>query len=211
VAPRAGGEEPGRVLLVCAPFGSARLGLARGRAERVRWWLAGAAVVVVAACVARVLGAGGVALGAVQLVPTLALLVAAAAALDAGLAGWGPGEAAAAAVAAAVHDELAAQPPRALVPALLLHAGPRPRLAAAAVIEVRPGAGLRGGDARTSAAAERAAGALGVTPPASPRPPRGYVAVGADGEEAAVDLALAVVDALDQAQTRSPRTTSSTP
>jgi hypothetical protein len=196
-------------LLVCAPFGSPRLGLAAGRINR--WWLAGAAGAVVAACAARWLGAGGVLLGAAQLVPTLALLAGAAAALDAGLAGWGPGEAAAAAVAAAVHDELAARPPRALNPALLLYAGPRPRLAAAAVIEIRPGAGLRAGDARTASAATRAAGALGLTPPPLPRPPRGHVAVGADGEEAAVDLALAVADALDQAQTSSPRTTSSTP
>jgi hypothetical protein len=200
-----------RALLVCAPFGSPRLGLAAGRVERARWWLAGAAGAVLAACAARVLGAGGVALGAVQLVPTLALLAGAAAALDGGLAGWGPGEAAAAAVAAAVHDELAARPTRTLAPALLLHAGPRPRLAAAAVIEIRPGAGLRAGDARTAAAATRAAGALGVSPPSLPRPPRGHVAVGAEGEEAAVDLALAVADALDQAQTSSPRTTSSTP
>jgi hypothetical protein len=213
VAPRAGGDAEGveQALLVCAPFGSPRLGLAAGRVERARWWLAAAAAAVLAACAARALGAGGVALGAVQLVPTLALLAGAAAALDAGLAGWGPGEAAAAALAAAVHDELAARPPGTLVPALLLFAGPRPRLAAAAVIAIRPGAGLRAGDARTAAAAERAAEALGVSPPSLPRPPRGHVAVGAEGEEAAVDLALAVADALDQAQTSSPRTTSSTP
>jgi hypothetical protein len=97
------------------------------------------------------------------------------------------------------------------VPALLLYAGPRPRLAAAAVIEVRPGAGLRGGDARTAAAARRAAEALGVAPPPLPRPPRRHVVVGAAGEEAAVDLALAVADALDQAQASAPPTTASTP
>ncbi len=200
-----------RALLVCAPFGSPRLGLAAGRVERWRWWLAGAAGLVLAACAARALGAGGVLLGAAQLVPTLALLAAVTAALDAGLAGWGPGEGAAAAVAAAVHDELAARPPHTLAPALLLYAGPRPRLAAAAVIEIQPGAGLRAGDARLDPAAARAADALGVSPPPLPRPPRGHVAVGAEGEEAAVDLALAVADALDQAQTSSPRTTSRTP
>jgi hypothetical protein len=203
VAPRVGDGAAlaRRAVLICAPFGSPRLGLASARVERARWWLAGAAAAVLAACAARALGAGGLVLGAVQLVPTLALLAGAAAALDAGLAGWGPGEGVAAAVAAAVHDELAARPPRTLSPALLLYAGPRPRLSAAAVIEIRPGAGLRAGDARLAAAAARAAGALGVTPPALPRPPRGHVAVGADGDEAAVDLALAVADAVDQATT----------
>jgi hypothetical protein len=167
--------------------------------ERVRWWLAGAAGAVLVAAVARALGAGGVLLGAVQLVPTLALLAGATAALDAGLAGWGPGESAATAVAVAVHDELAGRPPRDLMPALLLYAGPRPRLAAAAVLEIRPGAGLRAGDARLAAAAARATEALGASPPPLPRPPRGHVAIGADGDEAAVDLALAVADALDDA------------
>jgi hypothetical protein len=208
VAPR--GDGAAGVLVVCAPFGSPRGGLALWRRLRP-WWVAGAAGAVLAACVARALGASGVWLGALQLVPTLVLLCAVTAALDAGLAGWGPGEAAAAAVAAAVHDELAARPPRTLVPALLLYAGPRPGLAAAAVIEVRPGAGLRGGDARTAAAARRAAEALGVAPPPFPRPPRAHVVVGAAGEEAAVDLALAVADALDQAQASAPPTTASTP
>ena len=205
-------DDVARSLVVCAPFGSVRRGLAVWRRLRP-WWAAGAAAVVLVACAVRALGAGGVWLGAVQLVPTLVVLAAITAALDAGLAGWGPGEADAAAVAAAVHDELAARPPRVLAPALLLYAGPRPRLAAAAVIEVRPGAGLRAGDARTAAAAARATEALGVEPPPLPRPPRAHVAVGADGGEAAVDLALAVADALDaaQAQTSSPPTGASTP
>ena len=38
-----------------------------------------------------------------------------------------------------------------------------------------------------------------TSPPPLPHPPRGYIALGADGDEAAVDLALAIVDAVDQA------------
>jgi hypothetical protein len=245
VPPRAGGEDAGgaaretarRAVVVCAGFGSPRLGLAFGsrlRRRSVRWWLPAAAVLVFAACVARASGAGGLWLGLGQLIPTVALLVALAAAIDAGLAGWGPGEAAAAAVAVAVHDELAARPPRTLVPALLLHGAARPRLEAAVVLEIRPGAGVRAGDARLAAATDRATAALGLSPRALPRPAREHIALGAasvrsesagaSGDarpgaggvatgdlEAAVDLALAIVDAVDQAQPSSPAATASTP
>jgi hypothetical protein len=183
-------DDVGRALVVCAGFGSPRLGL--GRVPR--WWLLGAAALVLAACVARAADVGGLWLGLVQLVPTIVLLAAAAAAIDAGLAGWGPGEAAATAVAVAVHDELAARPPASLSPALLLYGAVRPRLEAAVVLEIRPGAGVTARDP----AVRRATEALGLPPPRGGGR-RGHVAVGAAGEEAAVDLALAIADALDQA------------
>ena len=140
--------------------------------------------------------------------PTVFLLVVATAALDAGLAGWGPGEATAGAVAVAVHDELAARPPATLSPALLLHGGARPRLEAALVLELRPGSGV----SATNPAVERATEALGLAPPRR----RGRaIVLGTDAEdpETIVDLALAVVDALDQsrAQASSPPTTATTP
>jgi hypothetical protein len=194
------------VLLVCAGFGSGRLGW--GARRRLGAWPVLVAAAVVAACVARALGAAGVWLGAAQLVPTLFELVVATAALDAGLAGWGPGEATAAAVAVAVHDELAARPPATLEPALLLHGDGRPRLDAAVKLEVRPGAGVTARDP----AVERATEALGLPPP---RRRGGGIVIGTDAEdqETLVDLALAIVDALDQsrAQASSPPTTATTP
>jgi len=189
-------DDVGRALVVCAAFGSPRLGL--GRVPRR--WLLGAAVLVLAACVARAAGAGGLWLGVVQLVPTIVLLAAVAAAIDAGLAGWGPGERDAAAVAVAVHDELAARPPASLSPALLLYGTARPRLEAAVVLEIRPGAGVTARDP----AVRRATDALGLPPPRGGGR-RGHVAVGAAGEEAAVDLALAIADALDQRETSASR------
>lgn len=186
-----GGDGP--ALVVCAPFGSPRRGW--GARRRLGAWPALAALAVGAACVARASGGAGVWLGAAQLVPTIYLLVVATGALDAALAGWGPGEATAAAVAVAVHDELAARPPATLSPALLLHGGRRPPLDAAVVIELRPGTGVTANDP----AVERATEALGLPPPRR----RGQtIVLGTDAEdpETIVDLALAVVDALDQAR-----------
>jgi hypothetical protein len=62
------------------------------------------------------------------------------------------------------------------------------------VLEIRPGGGVTARDP----AVRRATEALGLPPPRSGGR-RGHVAVGAAGEEAAVDLALAIADALDQA------------
>jgi hypothetical protein len=199
-----GGNGP--VLLVCAGYGSRRRGW--GAQRQLGAWPALAALAVAAACVARALGVTGAWLGGAQLVPTIFLLVVATAALDAALAGWGPGEATAAAVAVAVHDELAARPPATLVPALLLHGGARPALNAPVVLELRPGSGVTAADP----AVERATEALGLPPPRR----RGRtIVLGTDAEdpEAIVDLALAVVDALDQsrAQASSPPTTATTP
>jgi hypothetical protein len=144
--------------------------------------------------VARAAGSGGLWLGGLQLAPTIVLLAAVAAAIDAGLAGWGPGERVATAVAVAVHDELAARPPRSLAPALLLYGAARPRLEAAVVLEIRPGTGVTARDPAVARATE----ALGLPPPRRGGR-RGRVLIGAAGGEAAVDLALAVADALDQA------------
>ena len=189
-------DDVGRALVVCAGFGSSRQGLRRVP----RWWLLGAAALVLAACVARAGGVGGLWLGLVQLIPTIVLLAAVAGAIDAGLAGWGPGERDAAAVAVAVHDELAARPPASLSPALLLYGAARPRLEAAVVLEIRPGAGVTARDP----AVRRATDALGLPPPRGGGR-RGHVAVGAAGEEAAVDLALAIADALDQRESSASR------
>ena len=57
------------------------------------WWLVAAALLVAAACAARVAGADGTLLGAAQLVPTVALLAAVAAAWDEGVAARGDGAA----------------------------------------------------------------------------------------------------------------------
>ena len=237
VAPHGDGPV---ALIVCARYDSDRAGLAgraRGLAERarrprlpgVRGWLAVSAAAVAAAAAARLAGADGLWLGALQLLPTAALLGGAGAALDAGLAGWGPGarSAAAAAVAAAIHDELVQQPPHALSPGLVLYGagaggGPArlkelaPGRGRAVLLEVLPlGAGpvrWRTSHPQLRAAAERAAGALGLpAAPPLPRMPRvgrvpviriGAGATGEPGEDAmtaAVDLGLAIADALDAA------------
>jgi hypothetical protein len=78
---------------------------------------------VAAACAARVAGAEGTLLGALQFVPTLVLLLAATAALDVALSAVAPGasdNASGVAAALALHEELSADPPERLAPALLL-------------------------------------------------------------------------------------------
>ena len=103
-----------------------RAGLAR-RLARVPGglvWLGAAALAVVAAAAARVAGEDGTLLGALQLVPTVVLLVAAAVALDSRRAGRrrAPWDAALPA-ALALHDELVATPAPGIAAGLLL-AGP---------------------------------------------------------------------------------------
>ena len=110
----------GVTLLVCAPYDAPRRGLVlndrwRAPAARigdVRPWLAGCALVIAGAAAARVSGIDDTWLGAVQLVPTIVLFAALAAAVDIGLSGFSPGAgpASAAAVALAVHEELANDP-----------------------------------------------------------------------------------------------------
>jgi hypothetical protein len=187
---------PGADIVVVARYGSER-----EPSPVRREWLAACAAVVIAAAAARARGVDGLALGAAQLVPTLALLAAAGAALDRALAGWpAPGEAAA--IAVAVHDELAARPPRTLSPGLLLHGRGLPRLRHAVVLEILPrGSGARASHPQLRAAAERAGEALAIEPTALPRPGRLTVRVGGADAERAIDVALAVVDALDASLT----------
>lgn len=85
-------------------------------------WVALALAAVTAAAVARVAGVEATWLGAVQLVPTLVLLLAAAAGFDIALSEPSPGagEAAGVAVAMALHDELREDPPPGLSPGLVL-------------------------------------------------------------------------------------------
>jgi hypothetical protein len=233
-----GGE--GVALIVAAGYDAPRAGLARSaRARRLAarlplrplTWLAGCAVLLAALCAARAAGLSGTWLGAVQLVPTLALLGAVTAAIDGMAAGWSRGAhtASAVAIAVALHDQLSRRAPAALAPALLLHGaaapGPGARRAHlrdermrprdAVLLEIVPsGSGNPGWAARHSqlrAAGRRASEALSGTA-AGLRPPAGAgrhpaIAVGATGADpdaidptaldAALDLALAVVDALD--------------
>jgi len=114
-------------LLLVARTDVPRRGLA-ARLERVSgglWWLVLCAFAVVVAAAARVAGAGGLALGIAQLIPTVVLMLAVAAALDAAVAPVGDGGAEDEAIAAAIalYDELARDPPPGIAPGLLL-AGP---------------------------------------------------------------------------------------
>jgi len=127
--------DEGPVLVVTASYDAPRRGLIlsdRWRRLRVPGALAACAAIVVAAAAARVGGAEGVWLGAVQLVPTLVLLLALAAAADVASSDWAAGAsdcASGVAVALALFDALVRDPPPGPAPALLLtgagHADPR--------------------------------------------------------------------------------------
>jgi hypothetical protein len=239
----------GVALIVAAAYDAPRAALVRRpRLQRLAarfplrplTWLAGCAALVAACCATRLAGLDAGWLRAVQLVPTLVLLGAVAAAVDGMTAPWSPGandNASGVAVALALHEELARRPPSGLSPGLLLHGagmpgpqalrrhlrGERFRPGDVLVLEVGPsGAGVPAWATRHSqvrAAARRAGEALGATPVRGPRPPAGTgrlpaIAVGAVGDapaprtdtpdrvdpsamDAVLDLALAVVDALD--------------
>jgi hypothetical protein len=89
------------------------------------WWLPACALAIVAAAAARVAGADGTLLGALQLVPTVVLLAAVAGALDQFASPVGDGRAEDAAIAAAIaaHERLVREPPPGIAAGLLL-AGP---------------------------------------------------------------------------------------
>jgi hypothetical protein len=188
-------HEHGTALVIAAAYDAPK---ARWRRLlRRRWALVACAVAVAGAAGARLGGVDAAWLGAAQLVPTVALLVAFAAATDAALSGFSPDSGSGAAVAVALFDELRRDPPRSLVPSLLLfgagHAARRPRLEGVA-LELAGGDGpptWSAGHPQLRAAAQRAADALGHH--------GGGRAAGVriTGGEAALDLALAVVDALD--------------
>jgi hypothetical protein len=86
------------------------------------WWLAGCALAVVGAAAARVGGADGTLLGALQLAPTVVLLAAVAGALDSVASGVGDGRAEDEALTAALaaHDALVRDPPPGIAAGLLL-------------------------------------------------------------------------------------------
>jgi hypothetical protein len=256
ISPRSDTPEappPDVTLLICARYDAPRRGLllndrwrALGaRLRSVRGWLALACALVAACSAARLAGVDATWLGAVQLVPTLALLVAVPGAADVALSEFAPGandNASGVAVALALHEELGHEPPAALAPTLLLAgagaSGPqslRAHLrseridpATAVVLEIGPcGGGAPAWSTRHAQlrrAAERAAAALGADArPRGPGPartggvpalrvgcldergiaPRAHQPddtpehVDAAAAEAALDLALGVVDALD--------------
>jgi hypothetical protein len=146
-------EAPPVDLLLVARTDAPRAGVAR-RLARVPGglaWLAVAALAVTAAAAARAAGAEGTLLGALQLAPTVVLLAAATAALDAAVARPGDGgpETEALAAALAAHAALVRDAPAGVATGLVL-AGPdalrahlrRERLdpARTALLHVRPGA-----------------------------------------------------------------------
>ena len=239
----------GVVLAITAPYDAPRRGLVlndRWRAPLRRfpaWTVAACGALVALAAVARVAGYEPGWLGAVQLVPTIVLLVALAAAADVALSAVSPGAndcASGVAVAVELFDALEREPPRTLRHALLLagagHMVPRTaarylraeglRAERVVLLELGPcGAGRPAWSAKhpqVRAAANRAAAALGSGEGPRPRRPAARVPairiaclddrgisprahqpddlpehVDTAAMEAALDLALGVVDALD--------------
>ena len=217
-------HEAGTPLVIAAAYDAPRRGLVlndrRRRLLRPRWGLAACAAAVAGAAGARLGGIDDTWLGAVQLVPTVVLLVAFAAAVDIALSGFSPGandNASGVAVALALFDELERQPPRALVPSLvlvgaghatsqrvpgvLLELGPcgdgppswsarHPQLRAAAA---RAGEALGHGGGSTRSAGVRIACLDTRAHQADDTPEH----VSEASMEAALDLALGTVDALD--------------
>ena len=131
---------PDVTLLICAHYDAPRGGLVtrdgprrlaarlrrrlRGHALGPRAWVALALAAVAVCAGLRVLDVEGSWLGFAQFVPTIALLVALAAAGDVAVSSISPGagdNAAGVGVALALHAELTRNPPDALVPALLLY------------------------------------------------------------------------------------------
>ena len=235
--------EEGVPLVIAAAYDAPRRGLVLNdrwrRHLRPRGALAACGALVAATAAARVAGTDATWLGAVQLVPTVVLLVAVAAAADITLSGFSPGandNASGVAVALALHDELARRPPQVLAPALLLagaaHAVPRTiarhlraeRLDRAVLLELGPcGAGrpawaarhpqaqaaaARAGEACTGARRPQADGVRVVCLDERGLTPRAHQEDDTDADpaamEAALDLALAVVDALDADLARRP-------
>jgi len=123
-------------LVLCAGYDAPRRGLifrdgvrrlvARGRGPGPLGWLLVALLVLAAAAGARLGGVEAAWLGAVQFVPTVALLLTFALAADVALSDVAPGAsdpASGAAVALALHDELSDRPPAELSVSLLLCGG----------------------------------------------------------------------------------------
>ena len=198
VLPEAHGDVV--TLIVCAPYDAPRRGLvlndrwraAVRRLGDVRLWLAGCALVIAGAAAARLAGIDASWLGAIQLVPTVVLIAALAAAVDVGLSEFSPGAgpASAAAAALAVHEELAADPEAMPVGVLLYGAGAsgphglrallrreRPDRSRTVLLELGPCAegvpAWRTRHPQLRRAALLAADALGIDSRHRPRPVRG--------------------------------------
>jgi hypothetical protein len=197
-------EEGGGVtLLIAAPYAAPRGGFGRRLVEGRQAWVA-AALVLVAVCAGlRALDLDGLWLGLLQFVPTIALLLALAAAGDAAVADYVRGGEAPAAVAVALHDELRRNPPDRLSPALLLHGAlrahlrrERPDRRATVLLELGPGSGYASSHPKLRAAAEAAGAATRVRRPVIRRVPTLWLGVDSADVET-LDLALACVDAID--------------
>jgi hypothetical protein len=185
-------------LVIVAPYDAPRRGLvlndrwrrlARGS---VRGWLALGALVIAATSIVRLQGVDALWVGAVQLVPTVALIAAFAASLDVALSEFSPGAdtATAAAVAVDAFDELSRDGPQSLAPGLILYgasgSGPHAlraqlkieRLAprGAVLLELGPCTGgtpaWRANHTQLRRAAGLAASALGIGPGRRPSGPR---------------------------------------
>ena len=208
-------EDPDAIaLLVTASTDVPRRGLLT-RVPRARLWVLVALALVVAGCAARVAGAEGNVIGALQFVPTFALLLAAAGALDVATSDWADADDGAVAQAIAVYEDLAARPPERLSPGLWLTGagalGMRAQLGAekrraqdTVVLELAGGEGATWWHTRHP---QIRAAAESVSDPAAVAARRalavetiarraGLPAAAVGGEEA-LDYALALVDALD--------------
>jgi hypothetical protein len=200
-------EEGGVTLLIAAPYAAPKGGPGRRLLGRLpggpQAWVA-AALFLVAVCGGlRALDLDGLWLGLVQFVPTIALLLALAAAGDAAVADSVPGGEAPAAVAVALHDELRRNPPDRLSPALLLHGELRAHLRrekpdrrATVLLELGPGRGYASSHPKLRAAAGAARVGTRMRRPGIRRVPTLWLGV-ASADVETLDLALACVDAID--------------
>jgi hypothetical protein len=190
-------------LLIAAGYAAAKRGLGVRAFGRLPggpqlWVAAGLALVALCAGL-RQLDLAGLWLGLLQFVPTLALLLALAAAGDAALAPYAGGGGAPAAAAIALHDELRRHPPERLAPALLLHGALRAHLRrekydrrSIVVLELGEGTAYAASHPQLRAAAERAGAAPRI------RRRRGVRGLPTLWLGADVDLALACVDELQE-------------
>jgi hypothetical protein len=174
-------------LLIAAPYGAPKGGLGARLIRGREAWVA-AALLLVAACAGlRLADFDGVWLGALQFVPTLALLLALAAAGDAAVSSYVPGGERPAAVAVALFEALEAER---LSPGLLLFGALRER----PDILIRLGAGT--GCATAHPQLRAAAVAAGGEPRRARRRRVPTLWIGADDPDA-LEFARACAEALD--------------
>ena len=183
--------DDGVTLLIAAPYAAPRGGPGARFLGRLPGggaaWVAGALLLVAACAGLRLLDLDGLWLGALQFVPTLALLLALAAAGDAAVSSYDAGGARPAAIAVALFD---GPPLERLSPGLLLYGSPRER--PDVLIELGPGTGCATAHPQLRAAAAAAGG----TPRRGRRRRVPTLWVGADDPDA-LEFARACVVALD--------------